>query len=71
MHEYEYAAAATVLAVVAKGNGMMQILNVVAPLTIVAVIGVALFFLQRWRRGRQRARPEEDSGGWTSQHTSE
>jgi hypothetical protein len=68
---HDYAAAATVLAVVAKSSGIMQVLNVVAPLTIVAVIGVALLFLQRWRRGRQRARPEEDSGGWTSQHTSE
>jgi hypothetical protein len=68
---HDYAAAATVLTLAAKGSGMMQALNVVAPLTIVAVIGVALLFLQRWRRSRQRARPEEDSGGWTSQHTSE
>jgi hypothetical protein len=68
---HEHATAATVLAAAAKGSGMMQALNVIAPLTIVAVIGVALFFLQRWRRARQRARPEEDSGGWTSQHTHE
>jgi len=68
---HDYAAAATVLAAAAKGNEMMQALNVVAPLTIVAVIGATLLFLQRWRRGRQRARPEQDSGGWTSQHTRE
>ncbi len=67
MHAY---AAVAMLAVAAKGTAMMQALNIIAPLTIVAVIGLALFVVQRWRRGRQRARSEEDSGGWTSQHTS-
>lgn len=59
-------AATIMLAAVAKGSAMMQALNIIAPLTLVAVVGAALYLLQSWRRGRQpQARPEEDSGGWT------